>query len=244
MPGYQGFICVHIQDVSHQFPGWTKTCYAQVSLSDNLDWSEPLYQVISMLAVFQQAACQWAHAPCNKYIQLIRHSGIKKCLSGWKLIKAIFPAPTPPFLKSRTQFRLINRDILPRSTNGLSLTAYILYRKNISQIKRLPRVLLRELSYYPGKTSKHHRLETFSLIKRKLVNKRTQHKHIQFDFEKIPVLLKTCVCLRLKSPPGPVQTHILKCKLGVKVEPGTVALHWRTGTWAGHFRYTSDTRNP
>lgn len=116
------------------------------------------------------------------------------------MIKAIFPAPTPPFLKSRTQFRLINRDILPRSTNGLSLTAYILYRKNISQIKRLPRVLLRELSDYPGKTSKHHRLGTFSLIKRKLVNKRTQHNHIQFDFEKIPVLLKTCVCLRLKSP--------------------------------------------
>lgn len=47
----------------------------------------------------------------------------------WKLMKAIFPAPSPCFLKSRMRFRLINRDVLLCSTNGLSLTAYILYRK-------------------------------------------------------------------------------------------------------------------
>lgn len=50
---------------------------------------------------------------------------------GWKLIKVIFPAPTPPFLKSRMWLRLLNWDILPCSTNGLSLTAYTLHRKKI-----------------------------------------------------------------------------------------------------------------
>lgn len=149
------------------------------------------------------------------------------------MIKTIFPAPTLPFLKRRMQLKLINRDILPCSTNGLSLTAYTLYRKNnlpctekiIPQMKRLPRVLLRELSDCPGRTSKHHMAETFSLIKRKLVTKRTQHNHIKFDFEKIPVLLKTYVYQTFQVSPSPVKILILKYKLGVEVEPGTVVLH-------------------
>lgn len=138
------------------------------------------------------------------------------------MINAIFPAPNQCFLKSRMRFRLINRDILLCLVNVLFLTAYTLYRKNIPQTKRLPRILLRELSDYPGRSSKYHMDGDF-LIKRKLVNKRTQHNHIKF--EEVTVLLNTCVYLRLQVSPSPVQTHILKCKLGVKVEPGTVALH-------------------
>lgn len=122
---------------------------------------------------------------------------------------------------------------------------YCLYpvQKKIFLRWKLPRVLLRELSDYPGRTSKQSHSRTFSLIKRKSVNKR-QHNHIKFDFDKITILLKTHVYLRLEVSASLVQTHILRCKLGVKVESGTVVFHWGTGMWTGHFRDTSDTRNP
>lgn len=160
-------------------------------------------------------------------------------------MKAIFPAPRPCFLKSRMRFRLINRDVLLCSTNGLSLTAYTLYRKEIFlRWKDFLKSCWESSLTIQGEVQSVTWVETFSFIKRKLVKKRTQHNHIKFDFEKVTVLFKTCVYLRLQVSPSLVQTHILKCKLRVKVEPGTVVLHWGTGMWAGLFRYTSDTRNP
>lgn len=155
-------------------------------LSQWTDWSP------SWLFFNKCPVCEYL---CNKYIQLIRYSGIRKehFSIKVKIAKGCFLFPAPPPWRTERHLDYL-RDVLVFSTKMacLILLLHPVQKTTISQMKGLPRVLLREpLTIQEDLKASHFHLSEW---------KRTIKRHITITWtgwfwQNHSPLFKSCVSI-------------------------------------------------
>ena len=141
-------------------PGTAKLGQTQLKpwtdLSQRTDWS-PRWLVFNKHTVHE--------CLCNKYIQMIRYSGIKKehFLIRVKIAKGLSSLPCPTFLESRKPFTLITRDVFmclsQITATPCTENTYFSDQKTVQSIAERALWLSR-------KTSKHQMEVTFTFTSR------------------------------------------------------------------------------